>query len=124
MEDIADEVERIDPDGRPLFVQVATMNWLDSVGGNGGHDNALRRLIARADQQDRLGEPGGDAWSQALARNVQVFTTAVGGLSVEEYASAWERLSPSATLLPRGASSAWDLDTGRACRRRPPRYRR
>jgi hypothetical protein len=70
----------MDPDDRPLFIQIATMDWLDAHGEKGGRDEALRRLIARSTGQ--LGARVGDLSSDVLARNVQIFTTALGGLSL------------------------------------------
>ena len=98
VEDIADKADGMDPDGGPLFIQIATMDWLDAHGASGGRDEALRRLIARSLNQMELRL--GDASLAVLARNVQVFTTALGGLKVEEYAALSQRPEMPNGLLP------------------------
>lgn len=98
IKDIADRADRIDADGHPLFIQVATMGWLHMNAGGGGRDDALRRLIARSASQmhDRIGNSS----LAMLARNVQVFTTALGGLTIEDYADLSRRPPLPANLLP------------------------
>lgn len=98
VETIGDQAERMDPDMRPLFVQVATMDRLEAIAGRGGRDGALRRVIARATGQ--LEARTGDSALSALAQNLQVFATAVGGLSVEDYAELSHTLDLPTGLLP------------------------
>jgi hypothetical protein len=47
LEDITDHAEEIDPERRPLFGLVATLDWLDNAGVSAGRDEALRRLLKR-----------------------------------------------------------------------------
>jgi hypothetical protein len=84
IEDVVDRAERMDPDLRPLFVQVATMDRLDDGEGRSGRDDALRRIVARMSAQ--LDSRIGEASLAALAHNLQVFATSVNGLTVEGYA--------------------------------------
>ncbi|MGH3632708.1 MAG: tetratricopeptide repeat protein [Mycobacterium sp.] len=98
IEDIADRAEEIDLDGRPLLIQVATLDWLHRTTGSGGRDATLRRLIGRSVVQ--LRERIGDDSIATLANNAQVFTTALGGLTVENYARVLSGFTQPATLLP------------------------
>jgi tetratricopeptide (TPR) repeat protein len=99
IEEIADHAESMDPAGRPLFAFVATIDWLsDTISVD--RDQALRRLISRADAslQDHIGETA----ATFRARNVRLLGTLVGGMSIESYSSMLERsdLSPPSGLLP------------------------
>ena len=98
IEDIADHAEHMDPDGRPLFMQIATMDWLDANEGSGGRDDALRRLITRSAHQ--TGARIGDQSLVALARNTQLFATALGGLAVDEFAGLPQWPELPAGMLP------------------------
>lgn len=98
VEEIADHAERIDSVGRPLFVLVATLDWLDGNGISIDRDAALRRLIARMGSQalhtiER--RP-----SEQLVRNMRTLATALGGISADSYADLLRTLTPPASLLP------------------------
>ncbi|MFI5700886.1 hypothetical protein ACIA78_12655 [Streptomyces xanthochromogenes] len=97
VEDIADHAERMDPEGRPLFVLVATLDWLDDNGISADRDGALRRLAARMDGQTV--QTGGSP-SIRLVRNIRTFATALGGLSADDYAQLVQALTPPTALLP------------------------
>ena len=98
VEDIADHAEDIDPQRGPLFAYVATLDWLDANGVSAGRDEALRRLVARADYQmtSRLLSPS----NVSRARNVRTFATALGGLGVDAYATIVESAALPSGLLP------------------------
>lgn len=98
VEDIADKSYEMDPNGSPLFIQIAVMDWLDAHGASGGRDDALRRLIARTSNQ--MGLRLGGASEAMLARRVQLVATALGGLTVEEYVALSEGPKAPVALLP------------------------
>ncbi|KAA0930582.1 tetratricopeptide repeat protein [Streptomyces apricus] len=97
VEDIADHAAKMDPEGRPLFVLVAVLDWLDGNGISADRDGALRRLVARMDGQavQAAGSP-----QIRLMRNVRTIATALGGLSADDYAQLVRMLTPPAGLLP------------------------
>lgn len=99
IEDISDHAQHIDPNGTPLFALVATMDWLSDTVSE-GRDEALRRLIARADSAltSRIGEPA----AVFRAKNVRFLGTAIGGTSIETYTAVLRQNSASlpAGLLP------------------------
>jgi tetratricopeptide (TPR) repeat protein len=99
MEDIADHAHHIDSAGTPLFAYVATLDWFSAT-VSGGRDDALRRLIARADAQlgTRIGEPE----ATFRAKNVRFLATALGGMSIQDYAALLDttELATPAALLP------------------------
>jgi tetratricopeptide (TPR) repeat protein len=99
VEDIADHAARIDPAGRPLFVVIAALDWLDGNGVGAGRDPVLRRLLKRLDAQmaERL---AGSALAPGSARNLRTFATSLGGVSAEEYDRVLQRLEPPPGLLP------------------------
>jgi hypothetical protein len=98
VEDIADHADHIDPRGSPLFGYVATIDWLNSQGVSTGRDDALRRLIARAETQvaRRIVEPT----AVIQARNVRFLSSTLGGLNVEKYADLLQKSEPPVGLLP------------------------
>jgi hypothetical protein len=93
----------MDPVGRPLFIQIATTDWLDAHGKTGGRDDAIRRLITRSIQQ--MAKRAGDDSMTRLATNVWLFTTSLGGLSLDEYAA----FSEDADLPPGVLPKAFDV---------------
>jgi tetratricopeptide (TPR) repeat protein len=99
LEDIADHAEQIDPDGRPLFALIATLDWLDDNGASGGRDGALRRLLSRMDEQTAERLAGGPL-SLPVVRNLRTLATALGGTSVADYDRLLQMLRPRASLLP------------------------
>lgn len=99
IEYIADHAEDIDPERRPLFALVATMDWLsDAISAD--RDEALRRLIARSDAQltSSIGEPAG----ALRAKNAQFLGSLLGGLPIEDYGALVEPADPAppSGLLP------------------------
>lgn len=98
VEDIADHAESIDSQSGPLFAYVATLDWLDANGVSAGRDGALRRLVARADNQmtRRLVDPT----SVSVARNVRTFASALGGIGIDSYARVVESTALPSKLLP------------------------
>ncbi|WP_156624086.1 hypothetical protein [Mycobacterium sp. 852002-40037_SCH5390672] len=98
IEDIADKAQSMDPGGGPLFIQIATMDWLDAHGASGGRDEAIRRLLDRS--QTGLNLRLEDPSLVPLVRNVQIFATVLGGLSVEEYAELAQVSEIPNGLLP------------------------
>jgi tetratricopeptide (TPR) repeat protein len=98
VEDIADRANELDPENRPLFFQLSTIDWLDAQGASAGRDKALRRLISRS--FSAMTTCIGDTQSAALARNVQVLATSLGGLDVEAYAEFIQVSEVPNSLLP------------------------
>ncbi|MFE3139673.1 hypothetical protein [Streptomyces scopuliridis] len=98
VEDIADHAEEIDPACRPLFVLVATLDWLDGNGISADRDAALRRLIARTNGQ--MAQTAGGSPSPRHVRNVWTLATALGGTSADSYAQLLHTLTPPTGLLP------------------------
>jgi tetratricopeptide (TPR) repeat protein len=99
IEDIADHAHEIDPDGRPLFALVATMDWLsDAISAD--RDEALRRLNARSDAQ--LAGNIGEHTATFRAKNARFLGTLLGGLSIEGYGALLEHGDPAppSGLLP------------------------
>ena len=98
VEDIADHAESIDPSGRPLFALIAAIDWLDENGVSAGRDTALRRLLSRMDAQTAERLPS--SMPPGRVRNLRTLATALGGVSVGEYAGILKRLQSPAGLLP------------------------
>jgi hypothetical protein len=99
LEDITDHAEEIDPDGRPLFGLVATLDWLDNVGVSAGRDDALRRLLKRIDQQTAA-ELSDLPEAPLKVRNLRTLATALGGIRADEYVHLVKTLQPPIGLLP------------------------
>lgn len=97
VEDIVDHANRIDAAGRPLFAQVATLDWLAGQGVSTGRDEALRRLLERMDAQaaERCVDPG----LAQRVRNLRTLATARGGMTVNDYGEITSSSVP-AGLLP------------------------
>ncbi|WP_147376260.1 tetratricopeptide repeat protein [Micromonospora radicis] len=98
VEDIADHLEKIDPARRPLFVLVATMDWLDEKDVSTDRDAALRRLIARAEGQ--TAQTVTNSVNALHVRNVRTFATALGGVTADAYAQIMHTPHPPVGLLP------------------------
>jgi hypothetical protein len=99
LEDIADHAEQIDPERRPLFGLVATLDWLDNADASAGRDDALRRLLARMDRQaaaQLAGMPG----AAPKVRNLRTLATALGGIRADQYAHLLRTHHLAAGLLP------------------------
>ncbi|MEU0112777.1 hypothetical protein ABZ137_03385 [Streptomyces bobili] len=98
IEDIADHAEEIDPACRPLFVLIATLDWMGGNGISADRDAALRRLIARTNSQ-RVQSPSSSP-SARHVRNIWTLATALGGTSADSYAHLLHTLAPPTGLLP------------------------
>ncbi|WNV84864.1 hypothetical protein [Umezawaea sp. Da 62-37] len=98
VEHIVDRAENMDPDLRPLFVQVATIDRLNQDETRTGRDDMLRRVVARkiAWLDSRVDSPS----SAARAHNLRLFATAIGGLTVEEFEALHLHSESLKTLLP------------------------
>jgi hypothetical protein len=94
IEDIADHAHSIDGYDTPLFTLIATMDWFVDTMAD-GRDDALRRLVARADAQlaAQIQDPG----AAFRARNLRFLATTLGGLSVQDYDALLVTPAPSAT---------------------------
>lgn len=103
VEDVIDHAERIDPSRRPLFVQIATLDWLDRRGLGSGREESLRRLIDRAEAHVADLLPSLD--EQVSARRVRLLATALGGLTTTSYARLIDAAAPPAGLLPTSFAS-------------------
>jgi hypothetical protein len=99
VEDIADHAEEIDPDGRPLFGLVAALDWLDNAGVSAGRNDALRRVLARMDNQTTA-ELASIPDAARKVRNLRTLSTALGGITVGGYAHLLRTLRPPDGLLP------------------------
>jgi tetratricopeptide (TPR) repeat protein len=98
VEDITDHAGQIDPYGRPLFAQVATLDWLAGQSFSTGRDDALRRLLARVDAQ--TAEHAADFGTARMIRNLRTLATARGGMTVDDYSQALSSHQPPSGLLP------------------------
>ncbi len=98
VEDIADHAEQIDPYGRPLFAQVATLDWLAGQGASTGRDEALRRLLLRMEAQ--AAERAADSGTARKVRNLRTLATARGGMTVDDYSQIVRSYQPPSGLLP------------------------
>lgn len=104
--DIADHAFRLDAMGSPLSAFLATLDWLDTSGMSTGRDEALRRLIQRADHRLTAGlaEP-----AASQVRRARVFSTSLGGsVAPSVYEEAAAEAPPN--LLP----SLWQMPTSTA----------
>jgi hypothetical protein len=98
VEDIADHAGQIDPYGRPLFAQVATLDWLAGQGVSTGRDEALRRLLLRMEAQ--AAERAADSATARKVRNLRTLATARGGMTVDDYSQVVSSYQPPSGLLP------------------------
>jgi hypothetical protein len=98
VEDIADHAQQMDPQGRPLFAQVAVLDWLAGQGISTGRDEALRRLLSRLDAQ--AAERTADSGIAQRIRNLRTLTTAQGGMTLTGYLHIVSSDLPPSGLLP------------------------
>jgi hypothetical protein len=99
VEVMVDHADYIDPLRRPLFALVATLDSLaDAISVD--RDEALRRLITRADAQ--LSDGVGESAATFRASNARLLATLLGGLSIEDYGALLASGLPAAPpgLLP------------------------
>lgn len=104
LEDIADHAQRIDQTGSPLFAYMATIDWLSTSGVSVGRDDALRRLVERAESQ--LARRIEDRASVPRVRNLRFLATTLGGITIDRYESLLQTTQMPPGLLPSMYDSA------------------